>query len=437
MLDTLIRGAVVVNATGSVRADVGLQAGQVVVMGRDLTLAAQTVLDADGLHLLPGLIDPHVHLNEPGRSEWEGLATGTRALAAGGVTTFVDMPLNSSPVVTTVAAFRQKQALIAQKSLINGYQWGGLIPGHLDDLAPLHAAGVLGFKAFMSDSGLAEFPAADDRTLLAGMKIIAQLGSLLAVHAESDSLTHGLAQQAQANGDTSIAAYLATRPPVAEWEAISRALLYARETGCTLYVVHTSTAQGAALIAQARAHGQDVTCETCPHYLVLSEDDMLRLGAVAKCAPPLRSPAEREALWAALQRGEIQIIGSDHSPALPDMKTSPDFFQVWGGISGAQHTLSLLLTFGHFARGLSLEQIVGLTSTHAARRFGLTGKGYIGVGADADLVLVNPEDRYEVSADTLHYRHRQSPYLGLTLHGRVVRTLVKGRTVYHEGTFYE
>lgn len=436
MLDTLIRGAQVVNAHGTLQADVGLQAGRIVVMGQQLTLAAHETIEAAGLHLLPGLIDPHVHLNEPGRTDWEGLESGTRALAAGGVTSFVDMPLNSTPVVTTVDAFQRKQALIQQKSLIHGYQWGGLIPGHLEHLAGLHAAGVLGFKAFMSDSGLDEFPAADDATLYRGMQIIARLGSVLAVHAENDALTRGLTQAAQADGHTSAAAYLATRPPIAEHEAIQRALLFARATDCALYVVHTSTPYGAHLIAQARANSQKVTCETCPHYLVLTEDDMLRLGAVAKCAPPLRSAAEQNGLWLALERGEIQIIGSDHSPSPPDRKTDADFFNVWGGISGAQHTLSLLLTFGHRQRGLPLETIVALTSFNASVQFRLTKKGRVSVGADADLTLVDLSRPVGITAEALHYRHRQSPYVGMILQGSIMRTLVSGRTVYHEGDFY-
>lgn len=436
MLDTLICGALIVNASGSIKADVGLQNGKIVVMGLALSELAHETLDADGLVLMPGLIDPHVHLNEPGREHWEGLETGTRALAAGGVTTFFDMPLNSTPVVTSVAAFRHKQALVEQKSLVNGYQWGGLIPTNLGDLEGLHQAGVIGFKAFMSNSGIDEFPAADDYTLFRGMQIAAKLGSIVAVHAESDTLTGGLSQEAQSLGKTSISDYLASRPALAEQEAISRAILLAKETNCALYVVHTSTAEGASLIHAARLQGVNVTCETCPHYLVLTDADVERLGAVAKCAPPLRSHSQQEALWQALLGGKVQTIASDHSPSSPDLKNDPNFFKVWGGISGCQSTLQLLLTFGHFQRGLSLERMVEMTSTNTAKRFGLADKGRIEVGANADMVLVDLHAESVLKAEDLYYRHKQSPYVGMNLRGKVMRTIVAGKTVYHEGNFY-
>jgi allantoinase len=435
MLDTLIHSALVVNASRTIKADVGLQGGKIAAMGLSLNEPARDTLDSDGLVLMPGLIDPHVHLNEPGREHWEGLETGTRALAAGGVTTFFDMPLNSTPVVTTVEAFHRKQALIERKSLVNGYQWGGLIPSNLGDLEGLHRAGVIGFKAFMSNSGIDEFPASDDYTLFRGMEIAAKLGSIVAVHAESDTLTGGLSREAHAQNKTDIRDYLASRPILAEQEAITRSLLYAKETGCALYVVHTSSAAGVSLIHEAQIQDINVTCETCPHYLVLTDTDVERLGAVAKCAPPLRSEDEQKKLWEALLRGEVQTIASDHSPSSPDLKNDPNFFKVWGGISSCQSTLQLLLTFGHFQRGLSLERIVAMTSTNTAKAFALN-KGRIEIGMDADVVLVDLNAKTTLQAIDLHYRHKQSPYVGMNLRGKVVRTIVGGKTVYHEGTFY-
>jgi allantoinase len=436
MYDTLIRQALIVNADGQFVGDVALQGGRTAAVGAPLAVEAREIIDADGLALLPGLIDPHVHLNEPGRADWEGIESGTRALAAGGVTTFFDMPLNSSPPVTTVEAFRAKQALIDAKSLINGFQWGGLTPDSLDQLEALHAVGVIGFKAFMCDSGIDEFPAADDVTLWRGMTEIARLGSILAVHAESAAITSALTREARRRGASTASEYLQTRPVLAELEAVQRAILLAAETECPLYVVHLSSARCAAAVHDAQSRGQAVIGETCPHYLTFNEDDVTHRGALLKCAPPLRSAAEVEALWGAVQQGWVQIVGSDHSPCPPALKASTNFFDVWGGISGGQSTLAALLTEGHFKRGLPLEAIVALTSANAARLFKLRGKGRVATGADADLVLVDVGAEHTLTEADLFDRHRHNPYAGRALRGRVVRTIVGGRTVYHEGKFY-
>jgi allantoinase len=436
-MDVLIRGARVVTDQGVYRADVGLADGRIAIIGEQLPVTGwREVVEADGLHLLPGLIDPHVHFNEPGRTEWEGLETGSRALAAGGVTSFIDMPLNSSPPVVTAAHLKAKQTLIEQKSVVNGYCWGGLVPGHLDDLAEMHAGGALGFKAFMSNSGIDEFPAADDYTLYEGMRRIQRLGSLLAVHAENDAITAGLTRALKPTGSGSAHDYLASRPPVAELEAVTRALLLAEQTGCPLYVVHTTIASAVAAIHSARLRGVDATCETCPHYLTLTDADLERLGPAAKCAPPLRSATEQAALWDCVLRGEVQVIASDHSPSSPHLKASADFFAAWGGIAGCQSTLSLLITEGYHRRGLSLPRIVAMTSTQVAQRFRLAGKGRVEVGADADVVLVDVNAGYTLRAEDLHYRHQVSPYIGMTLRGQVVRTYVGGRMIYREGEFY-
>ncbi|MBX6342374.1 MAG: allantoinase AllB, partial [Thermomicrobiaceae bacterium] len=348
--DLVIRGGSVVTSSGVEVADIAVVDGRIAEVAPEVAGGGAEEVDARGLHVFPGAIDPHVHLNEPGRTDWEGFASGTRALAAGGCTTFFDMPLNAHPPTIDAESFDLKLAAARASALVDFALWGGLVPGHVGDLAALAERGVVGFKAFMSTSGTDDFPAADDLTLYEGMAEAARLGLPVAVHAESDALTAALARRAVAEGRTSARDYLASRPVVAELEAINRAILFAEETGCALHVVHVSTGRGVALVAAARARGVDVSCETCPHYLVFTEDDVEALGAVAKCAPPLRSRDEREALWAALARGDIPIVASDHSPAPPEMKAAASFFDVWGGISGCQSTLAALLTEGHATR---------------------------------------------------------------------------------------
>jgi allantoinase len=425
--DLLIRGGTVVAPGQRPRElDIGVGDGVIAELGEELAGAAREEIDARGLHVLPGVVDAHVHLNDPGRTSWEGIETGTRALAAGGTTSAIDMPLNSQPPVVDAAAFDAKRERVEHLAAVDLALWGGLVPGHLDDMEELAARGVVGFKAFMSATGMDEFPRADDLTLHEGMARAHALGLPVAVHAENESITAALAARARARGRRSVRDYLASRPAIAEIEAIGRAITLAQDTGCALHVVHVSTGGGVALVNQARARGIDVTCETCPHYLVLTDEDAERLGAIAKCAPPLRAAREVEALWTALAGGELPIVASDHSPAPAELKRGEDAFAWWGGISGAQTLLALLLTDGHHRRGLPLELIASVTSASPARRFRLSGKGNVAVGADADLVLVDLDAEYPLAAEELEYRHKHSPFVGLSLRGRVVRTLVRG-----------
>ncbi|MEQ8673843.1 MAG: allantoinase AllB [Aggregatilineales bacterium] len=430
MTDLIIRNARVVDATRDDLADVAVQSGKIIDISPNIPLNIANEFDAQGQVLFPGGIDPHVHFNEPGRTDWEGFITGTKALAKGGMTGFFDMPLNSTPPTTTVDDFNAKQHLAEAHSLVNCYLWGGLIPGNLDYLKPLADRGVIGFKAFMSNSGMADFPAVDDYTLYRGMEIIAETGKILAVHAENDGITGGLAKDAQRAGKISARDYLESRPAIAEQEAISRAILMAEATGCKLHIVHVSSARGVEMVMGAQARGVDVTCETCPHYLVLTDEDVIRLGASAKCAPPIRDAEEQAALWELVMSGDLPIIASDHSPAPPDIKTGDDFFAIWGGISSCQSTLSLLLTFGHHQLGMSLQQITAVTSTNTANRFGLEHKGKLIEGADADMTLVDIHASYTLTADDLEYRHKISPYIGMTLRGQVNHTWVGGEHVY-------
>jgi allantoinase len=393
----IVRGGTVATARGVERIDVGIQDGLISAVGHDLDEQREEV-DARGLHVFPGGIDSHVHFNEPGRTEWEDIAHGSSALAAGGYTAFVDMPLNNLPVTTTVEAFDLKLAAIERSANVAYGLWGGLVPGNLDQLAGMVEHGALGFKAFMCPSGVDEFPACDERTLREGMKRIAELDSILLVHAEDPALLR------EPTGPTA-RQFADSRPVEAEVAAMQRAISIARETGCRLHVVHVSSARGAALL------GDDVSGETCPHYMLYTAADMERIGGVAKCAPPLRD--ERMPM--------LPIVVSDHSPSTRDLKEGDDFRKIWGGISGCQSTRQLLL-----AQGFDLPAVAAVTSTNIARRFRIDGKGDIAPGFDADLWIVDLEHEDVVRREDLLYKNPFSAHEGQKIRGRTVRTIARG-----------
>jgi len=423
--DLVIRDGTIVTHDGLLSADVAIADGRIAAIGPELTGGSESV-DASGLVVMPALIDVHLHFNEPGRTEWEGAQTGSRALAAGGGTVFFDMPLNSTPCTVNAREFDRKRQALEAVSITDFGLWGGLVPGSVGEMAELAARGAVGFKAFMCDSGLPEFPRADDITLLDGMREAARLGLPIAVHAESESLTRGYSARATARDAR---AFLESRPVICELEAIERALLFASDTGVALHIVHVSSGRGVALAAKARAGGVDVSIETCPHYLFFTEDDLERLGTVAKCAPPLRGAGECEALWQHVASGSVDIIASDHSPTEPARKAG-DFFQAWGGIAGVQSTLPILLDRGHHARALPLERIATLVATTPAQRFRIAGKGSIRIGNDADLVLVDPNQSLTLRTEDLQQRHKISPYIGVTFRGTLRRTLRRGETIF-------
>jgi allantoinase len=432
-LDLLVRGGAVVTPDGVSIADVAVSDGEIVQVTPEITGTAREEIDARGLHVLPGVVDVHVHFNEPGRSDWEGWESGSAACAVGGTTTVAEMPLNARPPTLDGPSFDAKRKAAETGSLIDFALWGGLTPVNLEHLEELAGCGVVGLKAFMSSSGVDDFPAVDDATLFAGMQRAAALGLPVAVHAENDVLTSALSARAVAAGQTGARDYLSSRPAIAEIEAIARAILLAEESGCSLHVVHVSTGRGIAQIAAARARGLDVTAETCPHYLVFDEDDLERLGAVAKCAPPLRPRCEVDRLWQALARGDVQIVASDHSPAPAAMKTGDDFFRIWGGISGCQSLLTSLVTAGHIEREIPLPSLASVTADAPASRFQMAAKGHITAGYDADLVLVDLRDSFTLGADDLQYRHKHSPFTGMTFASRPRRTILRGQTVAIDG----
>ena len=378
--------------------------------------------------IAPGLVDCHVHVNEPGRTDWEGFGTATRAAAAGGVTTLVDMPLNCLPVTTTRAALEEKRSVATGQLHVDVGFWGGVIPGNAGELAELAAGGALGCKAFLIHSGIDEFPNATEADLREAMPILRDAGLPLLAHAELDL------GEAPAPGTDprAYASYLRSRPAAWEDAAIALLIRLARETGCAVHVVHLSSAASVDQIARAKADGLHFTAETCPHYLCLEAESVPDGATEYKCAPPIRDHENREALWRGLKDGVIDFVVSDHSPCTPALKGRErgDFAEAWGGIASLQLGLPALWTEAS-RRGHSLSDVSAWMSTRPAALAGLgRRKGQIAPGFDADLVVWDPEAEVEVDAAQLHFRHKVSPYLGRRLMGRVEATFLRGQLVY-------
>jgi allantoinase len=387
----------------------------------DPPAAARTLRLDDDEVLLPGLVDTHVHVNEPGRTEWEGFDSATRAAAAGGVTTIIDMPLNSVPTTVTVDALETKRAAADGQCHVDVGFWGGAVPAHLGDLAALHEAGVFGFKGFLLDSGVEEFPHLSVDDLDAAMTEVARLGSLLLVHAEDGQLIE------EAPSGPTYAGFLASRPPESEETAIRWVIDAAARTGARAHVVHLSAAGALPSLRAARAQGVEVSVETCPHYLTLAAEDVPDRGTEFKCCPPIRELSNLENLWSGLVAGDIDFVVTDHSPSTADLKV-PDFGHAWGGISSLELGLAAVWTAAR-ARGIDLADVVRWMSTAPADRVGLPHKGRIEVGADADLTVLAPDESFVVDVTRLHHKNQVSAYAGRTLHGVVRRTFLAGREI--------
>jgi allantoinase len=390
--------------------------------------------DAGDALVFPGFVDTHVHVNEPGRTEWEGFAFATDAAAAAGITTIVDMPLNCSPVTCSVDALNEKRAAAQGQLRVDCGFWGGVVPGNVDQLGSLAAAGVLGFKCFLVDSGLDEFPPVGESELRPAMRELARLGLPLLAHAESPDPIAAAAWDLPAIS-RAYADWLASRPPAAETEAVGLLIRLAAETGCAVHVVHVSAHECLPLIAAAKRSGLPVTAETCPHYLVLSPADVAEGATLFKCAPPIRAAANRERLWTGLETGVLDLVVSDHSPCPPAARApdTGDFFAAWGGIASLELGPSVVWTGAH-RRGIRPERLAGWMSAAPARLAGLEGrKGRIAPGFDADLVIFDPDAEFVVEAAGLRDRNRQTPYEGRALRGVVRRTWVRGRLVFADG----
>jgi len=392
--------------------------------------AVERVTLADDEVLLPGLVDTHVHVNEPGRTEWEGFRSATRAAAAGGVTTLIDMPLNSVPATTDVAALETKREAASGTCHVDVGFWGGAVPASLGRLAALRDAGAFGFKCFLVDSGVPEFPALSADGLDRALAEVAALDALLVVHAEDAAVL----DRAPAVAGPSYAGFLASRPHEAEDVAIARLLDAAARHRARVHVVHLSSAAALDSIAAARAAGVRVTVETCPHYLALAAEEVPDGGTAFKCCPPIRDRANRDALWAALGSGLVDCVVSDHSPATADLKCldSGDFAEAWGGIASVQLGLPIVWTAAR-ARGVPLADVVRWMSAAPAALGGLDGKGAIEVGNDADLVVFAPDATFRVDPARLQHRNPVTPYAGAELTGVVRDVWLRGQRVVADG----
>jgi allantoinase len=439
-VDLVIRGERVVTPVGERPAAIHVDrvAGKIIAVTE--TAAAPPgieTLDAGSLWVLPGLVDTHVHINDPGRTSWEGFDTATRAAAAGGVTTLVDMPLNSVPPTTTLEGLQAKVRALEAQAFVDVGLCGGLVPANArGGLAELFAEGVLAFKCFLAESGVDEFSHVQESELRAGMVELARVGAPLFVHAELPAPLDEGAKAALGLDARRYATYLASRPRRAEDAAVDLVLRLAGETGARAHVVHLSSSDALSLFRAAREGRIDLTVETCPHYLTFASEEIPDGATEYKCAPPIREANNREKLWDALREGLVDQIVTDHSPSTVELKCSGsgDFMKAWGGISSLQLGLAAIWTEAR-GRGRSVRDVVEWMSAAPARLVGLQGtKGAIVAGADADIVFWDPDADFTVDAAELEHRNKLTPYHGRTLKGSVVRTMLRGETVYERGS---
>jgi len=437
MTTTVVRGTRIVTPEGIRPATIYIEHGRIArVGGVDDPATGNGVVDAGDLVVMPGLVDTHVHVNDPGRTDWEGFETATRAAAAGGVTTLLDMPLNSIPATTSVTALHEKVRAARGKTWVDVGFIGGVVPDNASALGELARHGVRAFKCFLVPSGVPEFQHVTQPDLREAMPILAELGTPLMVHAELPEVIEAASLEATAGDPAKYATYLASRPAAAEHEAVALVIELAEITGARVHIVHVSSAQTAHMVSSARARGVRVSAETCPHYLWFDADEVPDGATEYKCAPPIRRRDDRDGLWSALSSGELHMIVSDHSPCPPILKRRDvgDFFVAWGGIASLQLGSSVVWTAMR-ERGLPIERLVEWMSAAPAALAGLEGrKGAIAPGCDADLVLFDPDGQMMAREDMLLHRHAVTPYLGAALRGTVEATYVRGVLAFDRRT---
>jgi len=427
---TFYRSQRVVTPDGIRDTHVVVEGETIVGLSETVDARSGTLVDLGDAALLPGIVDCHAHVNEPGRTEWEGFTTATSAAAAGGITTLVDMPLNSIPATTSREALATKAAAAAGQCAVDYGFWGGVVPGNQGELLPMVEAGALGFKAFLIHSGVDEFPMSRREDLARAMPLLAQAGVPLLVHAEKTD------HEGEPEGDPRrYETYLRSRPQSWEVEAIRMMIDLCREHRCRVHVVHLSAADALEDIRRAKEEGLPFTVETCPHYLSFAAEEIPDGATFFKCAPPIREAENRERLWEAVESGLIDLVVSDHSPCTPALKKleAGDFAHAWGGIAGLQLSVAAVWS-GMRARGMGLDVLAERMARRPALLAGLSArKGSIEKGKDADLLVFDPDATHAVTAEEIRHRHKVSPYVGKTLHGRVVRTILRGETVFEAG----
>ncbi len=452
--ELVIRGRRVVTENSVGPASLHITRGYIssISIFEDVPSGCDLIEAGEGSVVMPGLVDTHVHVNEPGRTDWEGFATATRAAAAGGVTMIVDMPLNSIPATTTLVDLEAKLEAARGKCSVDVAFWGGVVPGNTAELAKMWGAGVVGFKCFLVHSGVDEFPNVSEKDLREAMPELKRLGATLIVHAElpgpidaanaettsfRPGTCPGAEGKAAPNPNESYAAFLRTRPRAAENEAVELMIRLSGETGCRIHIVHHSSADALPMLREAKASGVAITAESCPHYLHFAAEEIRDGATEFKCCPPIRERENREKLWEALRDGTIDMVVSDHSPCPPEMKLREqgDFMKAWGGISSLQLRLPVMWTEAT-QRGCTINQLAEWLCAAPARQVGLTQrKGSIRVGRDADIVIWNPEREFQVSPSLIHHRHKLTPYAGEILHGVVEKTFLRGQMVYDGAEF--
>lgn len=435
--DLLIKGGEVLLEHGRTNVDLAINKGKISAMGSlSFQSTAAQVIDASNLVVMPGLVDPHCHFREPGPNEEEDFATGTMAALAGGVTSVLEQPVDTPPT-TTGKRLIEKFEIGLEKSYTDFGLWGGVIPENLDEINSLAEKGACAFKAFACSSDPL-YPMTDDGHMLEAMRIISDTGKLLAIHCENEDIIAFYKGRYEEREKISAIDHARSRPPIAELEAVQRMILLAHETDVQLHILHTTLPDAIHLVLEARERGQNVTVETCPHYLILSDEALEKYGPYAKCNPPLRSETNKSILWEQINQGLIDCIVSDHSPyttqdkkkGLQDIRKSPP------GINGLELGLSLLISEGVHKNKISLSMLAKLMSTNPAKIFDLyPQKGHIAIGADADLTLINLEKEWIVDKDELYTKNKWTPYDGWKIKGKVNRTIVRGKTVYREGEF--